>query len=442
MRKNLPLDLILGGGPAGLFWAHFAHQNGYRVQLLEAEDKVGGAARTIDWNGFRYDTGAHRWHDVYPDLTQEISSLLGGALSKVSAPSQIYFDGRFLDFPLTPRTLLDNLPLTEIARGLASLAKGRLTFGSNSFSDFAVKCYGRHFSNLFLLPYTEKLWGAPGHELLPEVSGKRLHGLGLFTFLYDLFRRKERHLDGHFLYPIGGIGEISSAIERKLPEGSLNIGKRVTEIHHEGGVVREVRVGEEIFKADRYVVTLPLSLTLSLMRPLPSSALLECTRALRFRHVVVVFVALNRTRVSSNASLYFPTKKVCITRAVEPRNRSSAMSPPGQTSLACEIPCYEEDSFWNSSDVALRERVVQDLVNIGLIERSEVLGGMVTRIKNAYPVLTRDSLSCMKRAREFFDSFTNLRMMGRSAQFSYQHLHGLMREARDEFHSPLHLSKK
>ena len=52
--------LVLGGGLAGLTAAQTLSKAGRRIEIIEAENAVGGLARTIEHNGFRFDLGGHR----------------------------------------------------------------------------------------------------------------------------------------------------------------------------------------------------------------------------------------------------------------------------------------------------------------------------------------------------------------------------------------------
>ena len=97
---------ILGGGPAGLAAGFFAHRARFDVELFEAGEVVGGNARTIVRDGFRFDTGAHRFHAKDPFVTAIVRELLGDDLIEVDAPSAIYDAGRLIDFPLRVDDLL------------------------------------------------------------------------------------------------------------------------------------------------------------------------------------------------------------------------------------------------------------------------------------------------------------------------------------------------
>ena len=70
--------------------------------MYEAAAQVGGNARTLRFGEFLVDTGAHRLHDTDPEATAAFRSLLGADLHRVDAPSRIYWNGRWVAFPLRP----------------------------------------------------------------------------------------------------------------------------------------------------------------------------------------------------------------------------------------------------------------------------------------------------------------------------------------------------
>jgi protoporphyrinogen oxidase len=51
---------ILGGGPAGLGLAFYAHRAGLPFVLVEASPELGGMCRTFRCDDHLYDSGAHR----------------------------------------------------------------------------------------------------------------------------------------------------------------------------------------------------------------------------------------------------------------------------------------------------------------------------------------------------------------------------------------------
>ena len=66
---------ILGGGPAGLSVGHYAKKKKVPFRIFEGSGQIGGNCRTITDGDFKYDTGAHRFHDKNEEVTSEKKQL-------------------------------------------------------------------------------------------------------------------------------------------------------------------------------------------------------------------------------------------------------------------------------------------------------------------------------------------------------------------------------
>jgi protoporphyrinogen oxidase len=53
--------VVIGGGPAGLTAGYLLAKANRRVIVLEADDQVGGLAKTVEIDGYRFDLGGHRF---------------------------------------------------------------------------------------------------------------------------------------------------------------------------------------------------------------------------------------------------------------------------------------------------------------------------------------------------------------------------------------------
>ena len=424
---------ILGGGVAGLSAALEAERLGLPYELFEAGPELGGNARTFDVGGFRFDAGAHRLHDRFPEVTERVRELLGGTLRRVDERSRIQYEGGFVDFPLRPWDLARKLPARHCLRAGIDLLRARLGPRAEPahLAELALRRYGRALAEPFLLRYSEKLWGYPADQLSVEVAGSRLEGLGVRQMLRGVVRRPSgpsQHLEGSFLYPRDGIGSIARAMVGACRAGALHTLAPVTALEHDGRIVRNVVVrGERRVAVESVISTLPLAAQLALLDPAPAAGVLEAARGLEFRHVILVAVFLGRARATRYASTYFPDPRWPFTRVHEPTVRSAAMAPPGQTSLVAELPCFASDEVWKRNDPALAARVTDALVETSMLAREEVLGTAVRRLHNAYPILRTGVAERVARARAELARLENLQLVGRVATFRYLHLHDLMR---------------
>ena len=432
MMKDMHIS-ILGGGMAGLAVGYYAKKNGIPFTIYEAGNRIGGNCVTFRHGDFLFDSGAHRFHDKDNEITEDIKELVGKDLKKVDIPSRIYHKGKFIDFPLSPLNLMTNLGLSTIVRAAGEVIASKMTDRSEfrNFADFVRRTYGNTIASLFLLNYSEKVWGKPCSELSVRISGERLKGLDVKGLLSAaLIRRSAQaeHVEGSFYYPAGGIGTIPRKLAENCGAGNVLQSSRITRIIHDHNRIAAIEVnGEGSLPTREVVSTLPLNTVLQLMDPSPPKEILHCAQQLRFRNVILVALFLNTEAITSAATVYFPAAEFPYTRVYEPKNRSVDMSPSGKTSLVAEIPCQTEDALWHADDNQLTGLFRSHLLRIEWIREEEIIGSAVKRMRYAYPILEVGAEENVQRIHSFLQNFRNLKVSGRNGKFVYAWMHNMMR---------------
>ena len=427
---------ILGGGPAGLAVAYYTHQQGLPFQLFEKTDQLGGLCQTLRCGQHAYDSGAHRFHDRDAAITADVRELLGARLRSVRAPSKVYVERRFFDFPPRPLDALFSSGPARIVRIGLDLIRARTNPKTvHSFADHATNLFGETLARTFLLNYSEKLWGLPAEELSPDVATRRLSGMHLRVLLMELLfpGRTMAHIDGAFLYPRGGYGEICQALTRKLPPSSVHLNHAVDGIDCQDQRIEQIRfqTGDSFRPPGMVVSTLPLTLLVSLLGEAGPAVAQEASRELHFRHIRLLFLRLAQQKVSDNASIYLPDSRLCVSRIYEPKNRSSEMAPPHETSIVAEVPCSDGEEIFHWSDQELADQVIQDLTGIGILEPNRILEWRHHLLPNAYPVYSLNYVTQVGIIRDALKHLDNLRLLGRGGRFFYSHLHDQLRMAKD-----------
>ena len=119
---------IIGAGPAGLTAAYLLTLEGVAVTVLERDPQyVGGISRTVEYHGFRFDIGGHRFFSKSQEVEDLWTELLGDDLLHRPRSSRIYYGGKFYAYPLKAGEALKNLGILESVRCVASVSYTHLT---------------------------------------------------------------------------------------------------------------------------------------------------------------------------------------------------------------------------------------------------------------------------------------------------------------------------
>jgi protoporphyrinogen oxidase len=422
---------------AGLSAGYYLRKNNLPFTVYEKGSRIGGNCATFRFGDFYLDSGAHRFHDKDEVSTEVMKDLLGDDLQETHTPSQIYYKGQMIDFPLAPLGLAKHLGLRGTARACYQLVKSRWKNGDRFVKDlkrFATHTYGKTIAERFLLNYSEKLWGTTCDRLSADMARTRLKGLGLHAFVKEAVNggRRAGNLEGSFYYPRQGIGTIAQRLGESCGWENIRTKSEVTRINHDGGRIQSIVInGSETVDVTEVISTLPLTRLLSVMEPPPETGVLTSAEKLRFRGLVLVALFLKKPSVNPNATVYFPDGDVAFTRAYEPRNRSLHMSPQGRTSLVLEVPCDPGDSYWTMEDHEIMRLVISQLEDIGWIQWRDLLDFAVWRIEHAYPVVEVTTGDTLVRIHKVLGDFHNLRIAGRNGRFVYASIHDLLRSSRE-----------
>lgn len=286
-----------------------------------------------------------------------------------------------------------------------------------------------------MLNYSEKLWGHPTDKLSTAISGNRLKGLNLRSFLRSAVLgapQNPTHLDGSFYYPKYGIGMIPDKLCECIGYERIQYNHRVNRLIHDGHRINRVVLNyDRTVDVNMVINTLPLTLTLRFLEPTPPPELLAIANTIKFRHLILCVFCLNRDSFSPNASVYFPDTEFPFTRLYEPKNRSRYMAPEGQTVIVLEIPCFNESAIWRMSDNVLYDETWQALARVKALNSDKVIEYHTYRLPFAYPVLEVGYEEKVMQLLDYFKQFENLYLIGRSSLFRYLHLHDLFKSGKD-----------
>src|SRR5687768_8364260 len=93
--------LVIGAGPAGLTAAYILSRARRDVVVLESDSAaVGGISRTVNYKGFLFDIGGHRFFSKSAEVVALWNEILPSDFLERSRLSRIYYGGKFYSYPL------------------------------------------------------------------------------------------------------------------------------------------------------------------------------------------------------------------------------------------------------------------------------------------------------------------------------------------------------
>jgi len=431
---EVPPVTIVGAGPAGLTAAWELARLGRRAVLYERDARVGGISQTVDYKGFRFDLGGHRFFTKVGEVFEIWSELLGDDFLERPRLSRIYYRQRFFDYPLKPVNALVGLGAIEAVRIAASFLRAKLWphREERNLEQWVSNRFGRRLFEIFFKTYTEKVWGMACTEISADWAAQRIQNLDLRRAVVSALldrggQQAVKSLIHRFHYPRFGPGMMWERCAERLAErGSPTRRERelVRIAHRDGRVVAiELRApdgGVEEHAVEHLICSIPLGRVAQLLDPPPPPEVLAAANGLRHRDFLTVMLVVEAPELFADNWIYVHEPDVKVGRIQNFKNWSPEMVPDAATTaLGLEYFVNRGDTLWETPDAELIELAKRELRQLGLDGGRPVIDGAVVRVPCAYPVYDDGYRERIATVRGCLAGLANLQMIGRNGQHRY-----------------------
>ncbi len=433
---------VIGAGPAGLTTAYTLAKAGRDVLVIEQDPVyVGGISRTVNYKGFLFDIGGHRFFSKSKEVVALWNEILPDDFIDRPRLSRIFYKHKFYAYPLKAFEALRNLGILQSTACMASFAYAKVfpIKAPKTFHQWVRNQFGERLFSIFFKTYTEKVWGMGCDEISADWAAQRIKGLSLGSAIIDGLRRSlgtKRKTGGgevaktlieSFRYPRRGPGMMWEAAAAKIKAmgGEVLLDRKLQSLHWDERkslwtIKVETGDGEEETYGARHVVSsAAIRDLMGRLSPTPLSLL--HARQLKYRDfLTVVLIGQSKTALPDNW-IYIHDPQVKVGRVQNFRSWSPDMIPDAvSTCLGLEYFCFEGDGLWTSSDEELIALAKQEIEHIGLMRAEDVADACVVRQKKAYPVYDEtyaDNVAVIRRDLQL--SFPNLHLVGRNGMHKY-----------------------
>jgi protoporphyrinogen oxidase len=419
---------VLGAGPGGLTAGLMLARAGRPLTVLEADEQVGGLAKTVERDGYRFDLGGHRFYTRSDEIEALWHDVLGEEMLLRPRRSRIRWNGRFLDYPLRGADVVRQLGPVELTRAGASYARAALRRrgGEETFEDWVSRRFGRRLFELFFRTYTEKVWGVPTSEIRAEWAAQRIRGLSFLRAVRSALPGAGpggvKSLIEEFHYPRLGPGQLWEAMADEVERlgGEVRTAAPVTRIEAPDGRVVAVHAGGERIAVDAAISSLPLRALAGLVEPGPPPGVLEAAAGLRYRDFVTVALVLDGPDPFPDTWIYVHEPQARVARIQNFRAWSPWLVPDDTAAcVGLEYFCFAGEPLWEAPDAELVELAARELEQLGLAGAGRVRAGHVVRVPKAYPIYDREYAQRVAILRTWIEGVDGLQTIGRNGLHRY-----------------------
>lgn len=436
---------IIGAGPAGLTAGYLLTKQGKTVAIIEQDETyVGGISRTVEYDGYRFDIGGHRFFSKSQQVVDLWNEILPDDFIQRPRMSRIYYEGKFYSYPLRAFEALSNLGILRSTACMASYLwyKAFPIKDVKSFEDWTTNQFGQKLYSIFFKTYTEKVWGMPCDEMSADWAAQRIKGLSLWSAVTDGLKRSlglnKKPNDGQevktlletFRYPRLGPGMMWEAARDKIiatGKGQVLMGHALDQLaaigpNDEGfnwSMTAQGKDAKVQIRAGDVISSAPMRELSKRLYPLPQSTLQA--NNLKYRDFLTVALMIDSEDLFPDNWIYIHDSKVQVGRVQNFRSWSPEMVP--DENVACvglEYFCFEGDGLWASEDDDLVELAKKEMDILGLVDPAKVRGGAVVRQEKAYPVYDEDYAANVDAMRvELEEKHPSLHLVGRNGMHRY-----------------------
>ena len=433
--------IVVGAGPAGLTAAYELSKHGASVAVLESDPEyVGGLARTVNYHGYRFDIGGHRFFSKSREVEELWTEILGPDLLQRPRSSKIYYRGQFYAYPLKPFEALSKLGVLESSLCVISFLVARLhpTRDPKTFEDWVVNHFGRRLFRIFFKTYTEKIWGRSCREISADWAAQRIKGLSLAGAIKNAMLPQRptsdrtqtiKTLIDTFRYPRRGPGMMWEACANKIRGrgGEVFLGRNVEACRFDRAANCWIvsactpHGAIEEFHGEHLVSSMPIrQLVAQITPPLPEPAI-RAAKSLHYRDFLTVGLILRDRNRFNDTWIYIHDPDVKVGRIQNYKAWSLEMvADPKYCCYGLEYFCFEGDGLWNMGDEELLALARKELERVQLARAADVVDGCVIRQPKAYPVYDDDyklRVDTIRRAIE--EQYPTLHLVGRNGMHKY-----------------------
>lgn len=423
MKSKSPV-VILGAGLTGMSAALELRKRGIPFRIFEKQAFAGGHAITLEDGGFRFDRTGHLLHLRDPAMRERVMKYLGQEWVEVKRNSVVWSNGVYTRYPFQANTF--GLPPDVANECLLGFLKAHFAPSKpapKNFEEFCLATFGEGISRHFMIPYNARLWGVHPSEITADWCARFVPLPKLEDVVAGAVGLNDRELgyNTSFVYPKLGIGALTAAMARDLPE--IEYEKAPVSIDVAARTMTLPDGAELGF--DALISTAPLAPFVQLLQGAPAEVQ-AARRNLRCNALYYLDVATHVPSGTPHHWVYVPEEKYPFYRLGCYSHFSSALAPEGKACFYVELADRNPPNL-----ETLLPEVARGMVEMGILRSpDDIAFARVRKIDFAYVVFDHHYFASTETIFRYLDE-ARLVSAGRYGGWNYSSMEDALIFGRD-----------
>jgi protoporphyrinogen oxidase len=369
--------------------------------------------------------------------------------------SRIYYLRKFFNYPfsLKWKTIANMGLLRTFNAGFGYILSQLFKRPEeSSLEDFLVNRFGGPLYRMFFEDYTEKVWGVHPRQISAAWGAQRIKGLSLSRAIFQAIKKclplptstdvrqkqSETSLIEQFLYPKLGPGQLWEYVAEDIRSmgGSIFMEHKVVGITVQNSRVVSIETEHqgrrEKYLCDYCISTMPIK---DLISGISGDAVDEniqrIANELPYRDFMTVGLLVEKLKIRNETRLktiddvvpdtwiYIQERGVKLCRLQIFNNWSPYMvSDSSKVWIGLEYMCSSDDDIWRMTDHEFIELAAEELAQIGIVDKSDIIDSCRIHVEKAYPAYF-GTYNEFDQIRSYLDTLDNLYCIGRNGQHRY-----------------------
>ena len=425
--------IILGAGITGLTAAFILAKNGYKVKVLEKETLVGGLAGTIDWDGWKFDMGAHSFFSKSDDIKAFYKELLGDKFSDVELTAKLYIFEKLITYPLVGFQIFSSLDSRTMMRAGLDFFLTRLKalfFGikkTQRLDEWIIRRFGKVLYGIYFSNYIARIQGKDPKYLSSDIGEKKIPIFSIRQYLKREFRgRKDidtRNIfSGSHHYFTGGFGAVAEALREKILEmgGDISTNEAVTGIVVKDNKMVSIETTRDAYNCQYIPVisTLPLNFLAKAIKPGQIGKGIDMS-ALEYTKVPLLLVKVNKEKVMGYRWTNFSSDRFPFYRVSECSHDKFKTVPDKKCSLIFEMRQSRSENGYVAPGKDILETVLPLFNEVFKLHSDEIIDSRTILLDSAAPIMSIGYKEALYGVMSRILGIERLYSVGRQGLFTY-----------------------